>query len=186
MCFLNLAAITVISASLVTACAFTQRVMPGTMSHANILSLFSTIDKNEIEGAQLARQKASSPLIRNYAERLVREHTASLAKKATLAEEMHLQLKNPSLASELERAYRDTLEALRNTSGPDFDRAYLDHQMRMHNQATNMAQTTAESVDDARLRQQLFELHSDFAAHAGKARSIHQQLAGRAPIPPHL
>lgn len=182
---INLAAPVLFSANLVTGCAFIQWVMPSTMSDANIVSLFDTMDKNEIAWAQLAKQKASSPLVRDYADRLMREHTALLIKKDILADRLHLRPNKPSLASSFERANRDRLEALRKTSGPDFDRTYIDQQITIHNEAIQIARDTAESVHDSRLQQELVECHAELAAHAGKARSIRQQLAGHPFVRPH-
>lgn len=179
MRLLHSTVVALVSASLITGCALVQQAVPGTMSDANIISLFNTIDQNEVEGAQLAQQKASSRLVRDYAERIVREHTALQAQRQTLAEQIQVQPETPRLASRLDAANHDMLLALSKTSGLDFDRAYIDNQITMHNETDRMAQESAPFVDDSRLRQQLRESHPDFAAHAAKARSIRQQLAAQ-------
>jgi len=40
--------------SLLASCAFTERVMPLTMSHSNVLSVLDTIDQIEIDAGELA------------------------------------------------------------------------------------------------------------------------------------
>ncbi|MGC3976687.1 MAG: hypothetical protein QM771_20245 [Nitrospira sp.] len=42
------------------ACAMSERMMPGTMSDANVLAVLNTIDQSEIEAAQLAKGKSQS------------------------------------------------------------------------------------------------------------------------------
>lgn len=171
---LGLAAVALVSTSLFTGCALTQRAIPSTMSDANIISLFNTIDANEIEGAQVARRQASSQLVRDYADRLIREHTALLTQKHMLADRSHIEPEKSPLTSSIEAANHDMLEALTKTSGLDFDRAYMDYQIVMHNEALDIAEDTA--IDDSRLKQQLLESRPDLLAHGAKARSIRAQL----------
>ncbi len=174
MSMFNPAATILISISLMTGCALTQRAMPSTMSDADIVSLFNAIDESEIEGAQIARRQASSQLVREYADRLVSEHTALLRQKHVLADKIHMQPDKPALTLSIETANRDMLEALAKTSGLDFDRAYVDYQIAMHNEALDIVEDTA--IYDSRLKQQLQDSRLDFIAHAAKARSIRQQL----------
>ncbi len=144
------------------------------MSDANVVSLFETIDANEIEGAQVARRQASSQIVRDYADRLAAEHAVLLDRKHVLADRIHVQPEKSSLTSSVDAANRDMLEALAKKSGPDFDFTYIDYQIAMHNEALDIVEYTA--VDDAQLEQQLLESRPDLLAHAAKARSIRQQL----------
>lgn len=176
MLILQLAAAALVSAGLISGCALTQRAMPSIMSDANVVSLFETIDANEIEGAEVARRQASSQIVRDYADRLASEHAALLDRKHALVDRIHVQPEKSSLASSIDAANRDMLEALAKKSGPDFDHAYIDYQIAMHNEALDIVEYTA--VDDAELKQQLLESRPDLVAHAAKARSIRQQLLG--------
>lgn len=181
MSILQLAVAAVISASLITGCALTQRAMPSTMSDAKIVSLFDTIDEKEIEGAQVARQQASSQLVRDYADRLIVEHAALLTQKRVLADRIHVQPEQSPLALSIEAANHDMLKALAKTSGPDFDRAYIDYQIAMHNEVLDIVEDTA--INDSRLKRQLMESRPDLLAHAAKARSIREQLGAPSALP---
>ena len=65
---------------LLSACAMAERAMPGTMSDANVIAVMNTIDKSEMEAAELAKQKAHSTEVRNYANHLIADHSASMDK----------------------------------------------------------------------------------------------------------
>lgn len=176
MLILHLVAAALVSAGLISGCALTQRAMPSIMSDANVVSLFETIDANEIEGAQVARRQASSQIVRDYADRLASEHVALLARKHVLLDRIDVQPEKSSLASSVDAANRDMLETLAKKSGPDFDFAYIDYQIAMHNEALDIVEYTA--IYDSELKQQLLQTRPDLAAHAAKARSIRQQLLG--------
>lgn len=181
MLILRLASAALVSVSLVSGCALIQRAMPSTLSDAKIVSLFETIDANEIEGAQVARRQASSQLVRDYADRLASEHAALLTRKHVLADRIHGQPEQSALTSSIEAANREMLEALARKSGPDFDLAYLDSQIAMHNEALDIVEDTA--IEDAQLKRQLLESRPDLIAHAAKARSIREQLRARPAAP---
>jgi putative membrane protein len=174
MRILTLASAALILAGSASGCALLQRAIPSTMSDQNVVSLFDTIDANEIEGAHLARRQASSQVVRDYAERLASEHAALLTRKQVLANRLHMQPKKSSLASSIEAANRDRLKALAKTSGPDFDRAYIDYQIAMHHRTLDIVEDTA--IDDAQLKDDLRDARLDLIAHAAKARSIREQL----------
>src|SRR3712207_9107169 len=82
---------------LATGCGMAQRAMPGTMSDSNVVAVLNTIDASELEAAQLAKQKAQSPEVRNYATRLVNEHTNMMAKNRQVASRINVQPENPAL-----------------------------------------------------------------------------------------
>lgn len=168
---------TVLVFTLLTGCAMVQRTAPGTLSNADVLSVFGTIDQNEIEAAELAREKASSPMVRDYAKSLLQQHTAMLDEKRAIVNRMNVRPAKPRLASALEQANQETLETLRNKSGSEFDRAYVDYQIIMHDQAIKLSRDTAASVDDSRIKQHLIEARPDLASHLRTAQTIRQQLA---------
>jgi putative membrane protein len=160
---------------LLAGCAAAQRAMPGTLSNANVISVLDTIDVSEIEAAQLAKQKASSPAVRKLADRLVDEHTEEMQKTLQLAKRMKIQPEKPQLASSMESTHRETMEELRKKSGPDFDRAYLDYQVTMHEQAVKLVEDTANSVDDTRLKQHLKQTRPELVGHLSAARELQRQ-----------
>jgi putative membrane protein len=171
---LRLAAETLICATLLTGCAMTQRAIPSTMSDASVMSLFDSIDKHEIQGAQVARERASSQIVRDYADRLVHEHSGLLMQKQALADRIHMEPQQSALTSRMEAANQKMLADLTQTSGLDFDRAYLDYQLALHNEALDIVEETA--IEDPQLKEELLESRPDLLAHAAKARSLRQQL----------
>jgi putative membrane protein len=160
-------------------CAVAQRTMPGTMSDANVLAVLNTIDKSEIEAAQLAKQKAESTQVRGYAARLVDEHSHMLDKNRQLANRMRVQPDPPHLASSMTSTHQKTVDELRKLSGRDFDRAYIAYQVTMHEEAVNLVKKTASSTENPALKQHLTLATPDLESHLTEAQAIQRQLGGR-------
>lgn len=75
----------------------------------------------EIQQAQLAQQKASSDDVRNFAQRMVDDHTQANNQIASLA-----QQKSVTLPAALPPSHQAALNELSTFSGADFDKAYMD------------------------------------------------------------
>jgi len=164
-------------ASVASGCALSERVMPGTMSDANVLAVMNTIDKSEMEAAQLAKQKAHSTQVRDYASHLVADHSAIMDKNRQLSNRTNLRPDPPALASTLNSTHQETMEQLRKLSGSDFDRAYMESQVKMHEQAVSLVEKTSASADNPQLKQQLSQVVHDLRDHLTKAKSIQGQIA---------
>ena len=162
-----------------TACAVSERMMPGTMSDANVLAVLNTIDKSEIEAAQLAKQKAQSAEVRSYAGHLIDDHTAVMDKNRQLASRVNIRPEPSALASTLTSTHQETMDKLRNMSGQEFDRAYIGYQVAMHDQAVSLVEKTSRSTDNPQLQQQLGQILPDLREHLNKAKTLQTQLGGR-------
>lgn len=176
---LHLGLVTIALCGLTAGCGMAQRAMPGTMSEANVVAVLNTIDASELEAAQLAKQKAQSSEVRNYATRLVDEHTDMMAKNRQVANRINVQPENPALASTIKNTHQEAMEELRKKSGTDFDRSYIDYQVQMHEQAVSLVEKTADSADNARLKQHLMSMRPDLQSHLAEAKAIQRQLVAR-------
>jgi putative membrane protein len=159
-------------------CAVAERTMPGTMSDANVIAVLNTIDKSEIEAAQLAKQKAESTQVQGYATRVIDGHTQMLDKNRQLADRIRVQPDPPQLASSLTSTHQKTMDELRKLSGRDFDRAYIAYQVTMHQEAIKLVKKTAASTENSALKQHLTLATPDLEGHLTEAQTIQRQLGG--------
>ena len=164
---------------LLSACAMAERAMPGTMSDANVIAVVNTIDKSEMEASELAKQKAHSTEVRNYANHLIADHSASIDKSRKLQNHTNLRPDPPALASALDSTHQETMQQLRKLSGSDFDRAYMAYQVQMHEQAVSLVEKTSSSADNPQLKQQLGQTVHDLREHLTKAKSIQGQIGAK-------
>lgn len=101
----------------------------------------------EVEAGRLAVQKASSPAVRQFAQKMVDDHAAANAELMKLA-----QTKGVAPPAELDRSHRRAVTALEKQSGADFDRAYMKMQVSDHEKTVSRFEKQAKSGQDAELR----------------------------------
>src|SRR5688572_6085186 len=99
---------------------------------------------SEVEAGKLAQTKATTPGVQEFAEMLVKDHTAANEKVKSLATARNLMLpKAPSAAQQ------DTMKTLHARSGAHFDQAYLAAQVKAHEETVAMLKAEIASGQDA-------------------------------------
>jgi putative membrane protein len=167
----------IVAGAVLSGCSWFQWAMPGaTPSDANVLAMLDTINLSEIDAAGLAKEKASSEEVRTFAFRMLNEHTTMVQDTRQLAQRINVQSDTPAVASTAGKTHQQTMEELRKTSGSDFDHAYLKYQIKMHEQAIDLIQDTAGSVDNLRLQHHLRQARPDLESHLLSARAMERRL----------
>jgi putative membrane protein len=102
----------------------------------------------EVQASQLAVTQASSEEVRAFAQRMVRDHTATNEELMRLA-----RTKSIDVPAQLDAEHRAKVDALRGLSGPQFEQAYLqDMGVRAHQDAVALFQREAQNGADEDLR----------------------------------
>jgi predicted outer membrane protein len=134
-------------------------VSPQAMSmQQDAMMVLATADRGEIEEAQLALQRAQSPQVRAYAQRMVQEHTMDLQMqndmmamgvKGSASADMagmdhsgsmdHMAMAGGTMTANgrstvesLQRGHQQAMSMLQGMSGAAFDRAYMQRQVDAH------------------------------------------------------
>ena len=113
----------------------------------------------EVQMGNLALQKASSPDVKAFAQRMVTDHSKANAELAQLA-----TAKGAALATELDGDPEAALTHLTSLSGAAFDKAYMQHMVSDHEKAVSDFDKASTSATDA-----------DVKAWAGKTLPTLQQ-----------
>jgi putative membrane protein len=128
------------------------------LSAAPALAALSAADKTfateaangglaEVQLGQLAEQKATSPAVKEFAQRMVKDHTQ--------ANEDLMQLgksENLSLPTQLDAKHRTEMDRLSAMSGNAFDTAYVQHMVQDHTQTVAEFQKQAQTGSDPALK----------------------------------
>jgi putative membrane protein len=102
----------------------------------------------EVQASQLAVTQAATGEARSFAQRMVRDHTASNDELLRL-----VRAKGMAASTTLDAAHQAQLDALRARTGSDFDRAYLqDMGVRAHQDAITLYENQARNGTDPDLR----------------------------------
>lgn len=129
-------------AMLLSACGMTEEkpAEPVALSDAEIIHAFNTLNAAEIRQAQLALQKSDNLQVQETARQIIIDHTAMTRRAQTLAQEAGLQPQPNPVSEQIQQRAQQATEELVALSGTDFDRAYLQKQMQLHQTAVDTVQ----------------------------------------------
>jgi putative membrane protein len=125
-------------------------------------------DQFEIQSSRIASQKSTSADVKTFAQMMVDDHTKS-SEKITAAAKSDGAAQVPTT---LDPAHNAQLQSLEKVSGPEFDRLYMDMQVKGHTEALQLHRTYSESGDDAKLKAAATEIVPVVSHHLDEAKRI--------------
>lgn len=114
------------------------------VSKSEFVRMAASGDMFEIESGKLALSKADGADIKQFAQKLIDDHTAASKKLMSIADE-----KPPAT---LDKKHADMLEKLKAASGKEFTQAFLTMQLQAHKEAVDLFERYSKEGDDAKLK----------------------------------
>ena len=155
-----------------TATGTTTAVTGGTVSaltayDKEFITAAGMVGLSEVRLSDLARQKAQSAEVKQFAERMVTEHARSNQEVTELA-----TVKGTALAAELDAPHQGAFDHLDSLSGPAFDRAYMQHMVEDHQKAVALFQDAAVKANDADVKAWAARTLPTLQQHLQTARAL--------------
>ena len=135
----------------------------------------SQSDFNEIKLSQLAETKASNPMVKKFAEKMVTDHTALSAKMKPYATAWGL-----TPASSLDADHQAEYDKLNGLSGADFDKEYMTAMDMDHGKALDMFKSEVSSTTDAKFKQTVSGGEKVVASHKMMADKLGPKVGATA------
>ena len=101
----------------------------------------------EVQTAQLAQQRASSPQVRQFASRMITDHSQANSELQQIAEQLNVTLPSKPTGRDATAAQR-----LSGLNGTDFDQTYAQQELRDHQQDIALFRREALSGRDPALK----------------------------------
>jgi len=133
--------------------AMTGRIASSIRSNAHVVGVLHEVNEGEIAAARLAQSRALSLAVRDFANRMILEHTRLDRQLRDLAAYAGTAVTLPDSA--LPRVHAESMAMLASTSGAAFDRAYVTQQIRAHQRALTLVNAGYRLSDDDQLRTML-------------------------------
>jgi len=127
----------------------------------------------EVQLAQLALTKASSPKVKEFAQSMVDDHTKANEELKTLA-----QTKNITLPSTISEEKQKDYDKLAEKSGADFDKAYSEFMVKDHKDDVDQFKKAAEKCEDAEIKSWAAEKLPVLESHLSMAESLEDAVDG--------
>jgi putative membrane protein len=104
-------------------------------------------DLTEIELGLLALQNATSPHVRQFAQRMVSDHTQAAHELMQVAKSQNLELR-----TQIDAQHKSDVDRLRGMKGEEFDTAYMLDMLQEHRKGVLDFQKQAQSGSDPALK----------------------------------
>jgi putative membrane protein len=146
---------------------------PLSMAEQKFMNEAAQDSTSEVVAGKLAAQKATNPQVKQYAQRMVKEHT--------MMNEMMMQLaqkKNMVIPAKPDEQHTQAVAMLSNMSGKEFDIAYMSQQVTDHSKSTAMFDMKTRTATDPELRSFVTQHAPIMRQHLEEAQRISQTLTG--------
>jgi putative membrane protein len=147
------------------------------LSDSEISAVVIALNTGEIQAGKLAMMRASATSVRNFANRMVTEHTAANDMLTTLLQTLMLAPVGNSVSENVMEMGMAELKELMKVSDSEFDVAYMKSQVEDHMTALMLIDSKLlPEADNPMLRAQLMVLRKAVMAHLDAAQAILDSL----------
>jgi putative membrane protein len=145
---------------------------------AQIAAIVVTANQVDIDAGKLAKSKAHSPEVREFAQRMITDHNAVNKSATELVERLHVTPEPNPTSESLQKGGDENLAKLKTLSGAAFDKAYIDHEVAYHEAVISaLDKTLIPSAQNAELKALLVKVRPAFVAHLDMAKQIQSTLS---------
>ncbi len=148
------------------------------MTDANILAVLDAANAADSSAGSVAAQKGMSADVKAFGRDMVRDHHALRKQGEELAKKINVTPQRPAGDNSLAEAaaWHDSLNAM--PKGPAFDKAYIDHEVRAHEQVLQKAQDAFAAAQNADLKAMIPKASALVQAHLDNAKKVQSKLGG--------
>ena len=125
----------------------------------------------EVEAGKLASQQATNADVKNFAQRMVNDHTAANNELMQMASSLNI-----AAPQSLPEDQRDRLNKLREKQGMDFDKEYMNMIDDDHRKSVNRFENAAEDAESADLRNWASQKLPTLREHHQMAEQIRDKI----------
>jgi putative membrane protein len=105
-----------------------------TMTDAKIVKLVRTANDGEIDLAKMAKSKADNKDVKDFAKMMIDEHKKNDKDAKDVAKKANVKPEDSTAAKDLKNMAEGKEKELKKFKGKEFDKAYIDQQISMHQQ----------------------------------------------------
>jgi putative membrane protein len=128
----------------------------------------------EVQLGQLAKQKAGSPAVKEFGERMITDH-----QKANDDLKQIAQKKGALIPNELSRHETSALDKLQNLSGAEFDKYYVSNMVRDHKKDVREFEKASQNLSDPDLKAFAEKTLPTLQEHLRMAENLESQVKGK-------
>jgi putative membrane protein len=163
----------------VTTTSSSTTVVPAadSVSDAQIAKIVKTANQGEVDAAKYARSKTSNAEVKDFANTMINAHEQNDQDERALLKKIRLNPADSTASENLEASAKTDMANLKRMKGADFDHAYIDGQVTMHQTVLNsLDNTLIPSAQNPDLKAMLQKTRGAVAEHLEHAKSLQENL----------
>ncbi|MGH7464039.1 MAG: DUF4142 domain-containing protein [Longimicrobiales bacterium] len=149
------------------------------LNDAEIAAIVVAANSIDVRYGQIARQRATDADVKQFAETMIRDHTAVNESAVELVTRLGVTPQDNDVSRSLESSAEETRRSLMTKSGAEFDRAYIANEVTYHRAVIDaLDDLLIPNATNAELRETLVSVRPAFEAHLQHAQRLEQSLGG--------
>lgn len=147
------------------------------LSDGDIFAIEDAANNGEIQMAELARKQGAGAQVKDFAAMMITHHRDAENKLKALAKKQNITSKDNDVSNKLKSDVSAMVSDLRSKKGKDFDRAYIDDQVKAHRDVLDIVDNQLiPSVQNTDLKSHLTDVRRTVADHLQKAEDIQSKM----------
>lgn len=149
---------------------------PPALTDTSILGLLDEANAADSAGGNMASTKGTNAQVKEFGRMMMRDHHALRKGGQDLAKKLNITPAPPAgdtLASSAQKM-ADSMKAA--PKGAAWDKAYIDHEVAVHQSVVNLLQTAQGAASDTSLKAAITKAIPLIQAHLAKAQDIQSKL----------
>jgi len=140
-----------------------------------IMAIVEAANTAEIDAGKLAQTHAQNAQVKQFAKHMVKSHTHM---NASLAKKIKMKPMTNDTSEDIRKNALDSVEKLKGMQGADFDKAYIDNQVTMHEKVLDMVNNTLlPNAQNEQLKAALTKAAPEIKSHLEKAKKIQSSMS---------
>lgn len=136
-----------------------------------------TANNTDIAYAHLALALSDNPAVREFAETMIRDHSAVNGAVASLARKLGVEAQDNAFSQQLLRDAARIKRELGGLSGAEFDRQYAENELRYHQSVNNLVEKVfIPSIRNPEVKQAFQQALAIFRGHERHAEQMLNQV----------
>jgi putative membrane protein len=154
----------------------TPAATSGNWTDPNIVALLDEANMADSAAGSIAATKGTSSEVREFARRMMRDHHQLRVQGAALAKKLNVTPAAPSDDPVMPMAQDETNTLNSTAKGKDFDKAYIDDEVKVHKAVLDLATKAASQTQTTELKNLIQKAAPVIQGHLTKAESIQKSL----------
>ena len=150
---------------------------PAPLSDAEVLGLLAIANDAEISAGHVAMNKGQKQEVKDFGLKMVTDHTANNLKIKAVELKSGIARADSDMSRQLKKDADAAIDGLKNAKDADFDLAYINGQVNMHQQLLNeLDASLIPNAQNADVKAYLTETRVAVEAHLNEAKAIQAAL----------